>query len=134
MTARRRRVESATRAEWAGMAEDNKGKHKVPTLRNVAKGFGDGNFPKAYGHNGYFKSLKSIVHFYNTRDVKEDCPEPFTLERDALKMDCWPAPEVGVNVNSDELGNLGLTDKEEDAIVAFMKALSDSHKVKKKTE
>jgi len=24
---------------------------------------------KAYGHNGYFKSLEEIV-FYNTRDVK----------------------------------------------------------------
>ena len=25
---------------------------------------------KAYGHNGYFKSLEEIVHFYNTRDVE----------------------------------------------------------------
>jgi len=29
---------------------------------------------KAYGHNGYFTSLKSIVHFYNTRDVVAPLP------------------------------------------------------------
>ena len=36
-----------------------------------------------------------------------------------------PPPEVPVNVNSDELGDLGLTPAEEAAIVAFLKALSD---------
>jgi cytochrome c peroxidase len=122
----------ATRGEWIDKVTENMGKHKVPTLRNVAKGFNDEDPQKAYSHNGYFKSLKSIVHFYNTRDVKDECPDEFTLEADALKMDCWPAPEVGDNVNTDELGNLGLTDKEEDAIVAFMRALSDGYKVKKK--
>jgi cytochrome c peroxidase len=76
-------------------------------------------------HNGYFKTLKAVVNFYNTRDVKPTCPDPFTSERDALRMGCWPPPEVALNVNSDELGNLGLTDKEEDAIVAFMLTLSD---------
>jgi len=110
--------------DWADMAMDNMGKHKVPTLRNVGAGPGSG-FPKAYTHNGYFKSLKSIVHFYNTRDVKPTCTDPFTLEADALRMGCWPEPEVALNVNTDELGNLGLTDEEEDAIVAFMLTLSD---------
>src|SRR5450756_2319783 len=38
------------------------GKHKVPTLRNVDKRPYPG-FIKAYGHNGYFKSLEQIVHF-----------------------------------------------------------------------
>ena len=107
------------------------GKQKVPTLRNVGKRYGKG-YPKAFTHNGYFKSLKSVVHFYNTRDVKATCSDPFTTEKDALKMDCWPEPEVAANVNSDELGNLGLTDAEEDAVVAFMNTLSDGFKVKKK--
>jgi cytochrome c peroxidase len=100
------------------------GKQKVPTLRNVDKRPGPG-FVKAYGHNGYFKSLKGIVNFYNTRDVKPPCPDPFTTEKDAMAQGCWPAPEVPDNVNSDELGNLGLTEVEEDAIVAFMGTLSD---------
>ncbi len=123
----------ATRSEWEDMAEENLGKQKVPTLRNVGKRYGK-SYPKAYSHNGYFKSLKSIVHFYNTRDIKPLCPDPFTTEKNALKMGCWPAPEVEDNVNTDELGNLGLTDAEEDAVVAFMNTLSDGFKVKKKVK
>lgn len=118
-----------TRPEYADYAEANLGKHKVPTLRNVAKAPGDA-FPKAYGHNGYFKSLKGIVHFYNTRDVKAPCPDPFTTEADALRLGCWPVPEIPSNVNTDELGDLGLTPYEEDAIVAFLKTLSDGYKSK----
>jgi cytochrome c peroxidase len=109
------------------------GKHKVPTLRNVGKGSceADATDPdcivKAYGHNGYFKSLAEIVHFYSTRDVLALCedisaPEP--------GVNCWPAPEVSENVNRDELGDLGLTSEEEAAIVAFMLALSDDFKPK----
>ena len=102
----------ATRSEWQAMAAENMGKHKVPTLRNVGKKHGNG-FVKAYLHNGYFTSLKEVVHFYNTRDVEN-----------------WPAPEVSTNVNSDELGNLGLTEDEENAIVAFLNTLSDGYKIK----
>jgi cytochrome c peroxidase len=102
-------------AEW--------GKHKVPTLRNVDLR-PDESFVKAYGHNGYFKSLEGIVHFYNTRDVKPECPGLYT-EAQALAAGCWPAPEYEETVNRDELGDLGLTPEEEAAIVAFMKALSD---------
>jgi len=107
--------EAVYMAEW--------GKHKVPTLRNVDLR-PSGDFVKAYGHNGYFKSLEGIVHFYNTRDVLPTCPGLYT-EAEALAADCWPAPEVAANVNTDELGNLGLTPEEEAAIVAFLKTLSD---------
>lgn len=106
-------------------SEAEKGKFKVPTLRNVGRRPA-GGFVKAYGHNGYFKSLKGIVHFYNTRDVKPTCPGLYT-EAEALAADCWPAPEVDLNINTEELGNLGLTPEEEDAIVAFMEALSDGY-------
>lgn len=111
--------------EWADLAAENMGKHKVPTLRNVDKKppFEE-NFVKAYGHNGYFKSLEGIVHFYNTRDIKAVCPGPYT-EAQALAADCWPAPEVTANINQNELGDLGLSPEEEHAIVAFLKALSD---------
>jgi len=97
------------RTEYADMAEENFGKHKVPTLRNVDKRPHNG-FVKAFGHNGYFKSLADITHYYNTRDVE-----------------MWPPPEVAENVNTDELGDLGLTPMEEAAIVAFMKTLSDGY-------
>jgi cytochrome c peroxidase len=100
------------------------GKQKVPTLRNVDKRPGRG-FVKAYSHNGYFKSLNGIVNFYNTRDVKPRCPDPFTTEKDAMAQGCWPVPEVPGTVNTTELGNLSLTPEEEDAIVAFLKTLSD---------
>lgn len=103
--------------------EDEWGKVKVPTLRNVDLR-PDPSFVKAYGHNGYFKSLEGIVHFYNTRDVKSRCPGPYT-EAEALAADCWPAPEVAENVNTNELGDLGLTPEEEAAVVAFLKTLSD---------
>ncbi len=105
--------------------EPELGKHKVPTLRNVDLR-PDQDFVKAYGHNGYFKTLEGIVHFYNTRDVKSVCPGPYT-EAEALAADCWPAPEVLENVNRDELGDLGLTPEEEAAIVAFLKTLSDGY-------
>lgn len=85
------------------------GKHKVPTLRNVDKRPYP-EFVKAFGHNGFFKSLEQIVSFYNTRDVG-----------------MWPPAEVAENVNTDELGNLGLTAEEEAALVAFMKTLTDGY-------
>jgi len=116
----------AIRPEYAGKAEEHKGAQKVPTLRNVDKRPAEG-FTKAYAHNGYFKSLKGIVHFYNTRDVKPTCEDPFTSETDALAQDCWPEPEEDENVNDDELGDLGLTDEQEDAIVEFLKTLSDGY-------
>jgi cytochrome c peroxidase len=71
-------------AEW--------GKQKVPTLRNVDLRPDEG-FVKAYGHNGYFKTLEGIVHFYNTRDVLPECPGDYT-EAEALDANCWPAPEI----------------------------------------
>lgn len=115
----------ATRQEYNAFAAENMGKHKVPTLRNV--NLGSDAFVKAYGHNGYFKSLYGIVHFYNTRDVLAACPGNYT-ESQALGANCWPAPEVAANMNKAELGNLGLTQAEEEAIVAFLKTLDDGYK------
>jgi len=47
-------------------------KFQVPTLRNTDMR-PTPQFVKAYMHNGYFKSLKEVVHFYNTRDVLPRC-------------------------------------------------------------
>jgi cytochrome c peroxidase len=108
--------------EYSAMAKANLGKHRVPTLRNVDKRPYPG-FVKSYGHNGVFTSLKQIVHFYNTRDALRRCDE---VPRALPGANCWPAPEIGDNVNDDELGDLGLSDKEEEAVVAFLATLSDS--------
>jgi cytochrome c peroxidase len=106
-------LKSAGSSEAVYMAEW--GKHKVPTLRNVDLR-PTNHFIKAYAHNGYFKSLEEIVHFYNTRDVPGAG---------------WPAPEVADNVNTAEMGNLGLDDGEELAIIAFLRTLSDGYMPKK---
>jgi cytochrome c peroxidase len=90
---------------------DDNGKFKVMTVRNI--GVSD-----PYAHNGLFKSLKDIVHFYNTRDVPGALPGG----------ENWPPPEYPATVNTDELGNLGLSDDDEDALVEFMKTLSDDFK------
>ena len=125
----------ANRMDYQQYAAENNGKQKVPTLRNVDLRPEPG-FVKAYTHNGYFKTLKQIVHFYNTRDLKPVCPDDpstqideslFTTVEDAMAQECWPEPEVAANVNTSELGSLHLTDAQEDAIVAFMRTLSDGY-------
>lgn len=107
--------------EWAQYADQFMGKFKVPTLRNVDKRPRP-DFVKAYMHNGYLKSLKEVVHFYNTRDKLPNCPQGSPGEKET----CWPPPEVSKNLDK-TVGNLGLTDKEEDQIVAFMKTLTDGY-------
>jgi cytochrome c peroxidase len=109
-------------ARWKPLEPQNRGRVRVPTLRNVDKRPSP-DFVKAYGHNGYFKSLKEIVHFYNTRDVLPRCAPHDPRERTA----CWPASETTENMNTSKVGKLGLSEQEEDALVAFMQTLSDGH-------
>jgi cytochrome c peroxidase len=111
---------SAVDARWKPLASGNRGRFKVPTLRNVDKRPSP-DFVKAYAHNGYFKSLKEIVHFYNTRDLLPPCAANDPREGTG----CWPAPETAENMNKSKVGNLGLSDAEEDALVAFMQTLTD---------
>jgi len=112
---------SARDPRWVVHGADNNARFQVPTLRNVDKR-PDPTFVKAYGHNGYFKSLKEIVHFYNTRDTLPRCGAGDVGERTT----CWPAPESTSNMNTRFVGRLELTDAEEDAIVSFFKTLTDN--------
>jgi cytochrome c peroxidase len=122
-------------ADWIQFAPSVDGQMQVATARNVAmtppqcpttEAPGP-YFQKGFFHNGYAKSLKQLVHFYNTRDVfpfnvtSGNCP-PGTTE----KVDCWPNPEVPNPAVIDmTVGMLGLTDREEDLIVIFLQTLTD---------
>ena len=130
------------------------GTFKAPTLRNVDKR-PNPNFVKSYMHNGYFKSLKDVVHFYNARNLTDvpgelidyTKPNPYA----SLKgKPLFPPPEyldtntlinpnglsggrapsaMGNNMDPDamQIGNLRLTESDEAAIVAFLKCLSDGY-------
>jgi cytochrome c peroxidase len=111
-------------SEWIKLAPKFEAKIQVPTLRNVDMR-PTPSFVKAYMHNGYFKSLKEVVHFYNTRDVLPKCKAGDSGE----KVTCWPVPEDSTNLNKRQLGHLNLTDEEEDALVAFLKTLTDGYKM-----
>jgi cytochrome c peroxidase len=106
---------------WTRLAKQYDGKVQVPTLRNVDMR-PDPGFVKAYMHNGYLKSLKEVVHFYNTRDALPQCVPGSPGE----KLSCWPPPEVEENKDT-TIGKLGLTDQEENQIVAFLKTLTDGY-------
>lgn len=111
----------------------HEGSFRTPTLRNVAK-MPDEGFVKSFMHNGYFKNLEDVVHFYNTATLKLDpeaCP-PGTTAAEARTWDCWPAAEFDNDSQSQGvglLGDLGLTPAEEAALVAYLKTLSDEETV-----
>jgi cytochrome c peroxidase len=64
-------------SDWMKYAPNVDGQFQVSSARNVAMspcatteaGTGQPYFQKGFFHNGYIKSLKQLVHFYNTRDV-----------------------------------------------------------------
>jgi len=89
--------------EWAAMAKSFAGKFKTPTLRDVDQRPRP-DFLKAYMHNGYLKSLKEVVHFYNTRDTLPTCKPGDRGE----KVTCWPAPEYPQTINRNNLAILKL--------------------------
>jgi cytochrome c peroxidase len=123
--------------DWTQFAPASDGQMQTSTARNVAmtptqcpttEAPGP-YFQKEFFHNGYIKSLKQLVHFYNTRDVAAyhynvtsgNCPAGTTE-----KVDCWPNPEVPNNIDM-TVGMLGLTDTEENQLVAFLQTLTDGY-------
>jgi cytochrome c peroxidase len=122
-------------SSWRQFAPTVDGQMQVATARDVAMvppqcrstDAPGPYFQKEFFHNGYIKSLKQLVHFYNTRDVypfdvqSGECPAG-TVE----KVTCWPVPEVPANVDM-TTGKLGLTDTEENQIVAFLETLTDGY-------
>lgn len=92
----------------------SEGKFRVPTLRNVA-------ITAPYMHNGIFKELRTVLQFYNhynsTNQKRQINPETGKT---------WDLPEVAENLARTEL-EIGpaLDDKRIDALIAFMKTLTD---------
>ncbi|MEZ4693170.1 cytochrome-c peroxidase [Arcobacter aquimarinus] len=91
--------------------ESQKGKYKVPTLRNVA-------VTAPYMHNGVFADLKTVVEFYDKYSNKERTINPETKK-------VWDEPEVKENISLEELRTKALNDRKVEALVAFMKLLTD---------
>lgn len=90
-------------AETVGDPEQ-RGLFRVPSLRNVA-------ITAPYGHNGFFETLRDAVRFYDSRDVDPT----------------WPEPEILETMNTEELGDLGLSESEIDDIVVFLGTLTDGY-------
>jgi len=91
------------------------GRFKVPTLRNVA-------VTAPYMHNGVFQDLRTVVLFYNKYNSLDPLRQvnPETGER-------WKLPEVTKTLAvSDLIKGKDLSDDEVDAIVAFLKTLTDA--------
>jgi cytochrome c peroxidase len=118
------------------------GTFKAPTLRNVDLRPYPG-FVKAYFHNGVFKDLKTVVHFYNARNLTTEPGEVIDFTQpnpyaNLVGVPLFPEPEYPSPVtmqnpqglpgsSTNQMGNLGLTDQEENDIVAFLQTLSDGY-------
>jgi cytochrome c peroxidase len=110
-------------SNWTPLAPLFDGKMQVSTARN-ADMRPCPTFVRAYMHNGYLKSLKEVVHFYNTRDKPGF--QSLSCAAGTEKLTCWPPPEVTANMDT-TIGDLGLSDAEEDQIVAFLRTLTDGY-------
>ena len=122
----------------AEVYEPELGKMKVPTLRNVDLRPSD-DFVKAYGHNGYFKSLDEIVFFYHWRGMMDGggCMGGGDMGGGGMggggmggncegMESMFPPPEVDANRTP-----LGMFPRPMvDNIVAFLKTLSDGYFVR----
>ncbi|MGP2657773.1 cytochrome-c peroxidase [Malaciobacter sp. WC5094] len=91
--------------------EKEKGKYKVPTLRNVA-------VTAPYMHNGVFKELKTVVEFYDKYNNPSRKLNPETGKP-------WGEPEIKETISLEELKAKKQSDRKVEALVAFMKLLTD---------
>lgn len=100
------------------------GAFKVPTLRNIA-------ITAPYMHNGVFSNLRDAVKFYATRDTNPELWYGKNPDGSTNKYDDTPK-KYQENINTTEVPynrkageKPSLTDEEIDALVAFLKTLSD---------
>ena len=91
--------------------EKQKGKFKVPTLRNIG-------VTAPYMHNGVFRDLKTILLFKDSFNNPNRKINPETEE-------AWDKAEYAQTINPDVLKAKPLTDEEINALEAFLKTLTD---------
>ena len=124
-----------------------RGLFKTPSMRSVDKRPSPG-FVKAFMHNGVFKSLKDVVHFYNKRNIAVDSggkevafdlrkgppsgftplfPAPEVLDNIQNVMGVPPSQATSATESNGQVGNLQLTEQQEDDLVNFIKILSDGY-------
>jgi len=122
-----------------------RGLFKTPSMRDSDKRPSP-SFVKAYMHNGVFKSLEEVVHFYNKRNIAVNASGQemaFDLRKGppAGYTPVFPPPEVLDNVQNVEgvppskatkrtesngqVGNLQLTPEQEQDLVNFIIILND---------
>lgn len=97
-----------------GDDQEQAGKFRTPTLRNVA-------ITAPYMHNGVFEDLRTVILFYNQfntksekRRINPETGQPFR------------SPLIDHSLSLEELSHgPALDDKRVDALVAFLKTLTD---------
>jgi cytochrome c peroxidase len=87
------------------------GKFKVPTLRNIA-------ITAPYMHNGVFRDLRTVIEFYDQYNNLERRLNPETGNP-------WRVAEIDATINVEDLKAKKLTDAKIDALVAFLRLLTD---------
>lgn len=90
-------------AEITGKASDE-GKFKVTTLRNI-------ELTAPYMHDGRFSSLEQVIEFYSS-GIKQNANLDINFSKNPDRLD--------------QFGGLGFTPREKQALVAFLKAMTDT--------
>jgi cytochrome c peroxidase len=124
-----------------------RGLFKTPSMRGTDKRPSP-DFVKAYMHNGVFKSLKDVVHFYNKRNIAVDAsgketafdlrkgppagynalfPPPEVLENVQNVAGVTPAQATPATESNGQVGNLQLSSQQENDLVNFLKILNDGY-------
>lgn len=95
--------------------ESQRGKFRIPTLRNVA-------VTAPYMHNGVFAELRSVLLFYNSYLLPGQHAQ---INPETGKQ--WGAPEVLENVAHEKLRvGLPMDQRGIDALLAFLQMLTDA--------
>jgi len=122
-----------------------RGLFQTPSNRNVDKRPSP-SFVKAYMHNGVFKSLQEVVHFYNKRNIAVNAsgqevafdlrqgppagftplfPPPEVLDNVQNVAGVTPAQATEATESNGQVGNLQLTAQQEQDFVNFLSTLSN---------